>query len=91
MKMKFMIVLVFLASITIMVAEVGSPEVLVSSEKYLIRENYRPQITLFQDGNGIHKDYVRVVTDKDYDRQYLKEFKTKTQALKYAKAYMRKH
>ena len=32
-----------------------------------------------------------IVTDKDYDRQYLKEFKTKTHALKYAKAYMRKN
>ncbi len=32
-----------------------------------------------------------VVTDKDFDRKYLKQFKTKTQALNFAKAYMRKH
>jgi len=32
-----------------------------------------------------------IVTDKEYDRPYLKEFKLKRQALVYAKSYMRKH
>ena len=32
-----------------------------------------------------------IVTNKEYDEPYLREFKSKSQALKFAKAYMRKH
>lgn len=39
--------------------------------------------------NWVTKHWV--VTDKDFDRKYLKTFVTKTQALRFAKSYMRKN
>lgn len=41
--------------------------------------------------HSLGRKFYWIVTNKEYDRPYLREYRTKSQALKFAKAYMRKH
>jgi GH35 family endo-1,4-beta-xylanase len=70
MKTIFLSTLFLFLSLMGLHSETVKPEILISPEEYLIRKDYPSQFTLFQNENGIHENYLRVITDQDYGLFY---------------------